>query len=210
MFDNSQPSPADDIYALGLIACELIGQKHPYGGLSSLEADKRKLKATLPKAAGWLVNRVLKGAIERDAGKRISSIDDFVARLDFATQGYKKRVMAMLVASVIAIANLYYWTSIDSDIPDLSKLPVAEQQKFHALIKEANNALDVGDVNGALFYLDDAFAIHPHNPEIESMSGRVLDFVKTASSDESGHVDTTVLNEHLALLKVHPVFERFK
>jgi len=210
MFTNAQPTPGDDIYALGIIACELLGGRHPYGKASAKTASEKKLAAVVPKGIGLLLRGTLKKATELEAKDRLSSVESFVARLDFATRGYRRLLMACVAAGLILAANIYYWTRIDQDIPDLSTLPDGERGRFYSLIKEANEALDVGDINGALFYLDDAFAIHAKNNEVRATSDRVIDQINAASRDENGNLNSKSLEESLQHLKVHPAFEHLK
>ncbi len=53
MFERQDPHPADDVYAIGLIAYEVLTGEHPYGRKKSIDARKEGLKPK--KSKGFLL-----------------------------------------------------------------------------------------------------------------------------------------------------------
>lgn len=203
MFAQALPSPGDDLYALGVIACELLGGEHPYQRTPSADALARKLIPTLPARTGWLLRRLLRDSVKLDARKRTPSAATFMARLDFALQGYRRALLVTGLVLAIALGNVYYWTTNGPSAPQLTDLPAEAQARFHTLIGEATLALDAGDINGALFYLDDAATIHATNDALHTATNRIREQIKAASVDASGNLDSALYEARLQELKVH-------
>ena len=202
MFQGAQPDPRDDIYALGIIACRLLGGEHPYRGKSAYDVSTAPMSPVLPQV-GRLLRSLLKKSVALRAPERVANIETFIKRFDFAAGGYKKVVAAGVVVIAVAVGNIVYWSFFNESYPALSSLPVEQQQKFHHLVDEANGALAVGDINGALFYLDDAYAIQKKDKDIDRLSARILSAVKQSTSG----ADADTQRQAFDALRQHPVFE---
>lgn len=201
MFEGARPDPRDDIYALGIIACELLGSGHPYRGKTAQQLKTEPIAPVLPNT-GRLLRRLLQTSVAVHATDRLASVELFIKRFDFANSGYKKAIAAAVVAVSLAIGNLIYWYYFADNYPALSTLPLAQQQQFHHSIDEANGALAAGDINGALFYLDDAYAIHKKDKAIETLTQRILHTV-----EQSADANSDARQQLFDTLKEHPVFK---
>ena len=202
MFEGAQPDARDDIYALGIIACELLGGGHPYRGKTAQQLHATPMRPLLPNS-GRLLRRLLQSSVMLRAAKRPASIEVFIKRFDFADSGYKKALAALVVVGAVALGNLIYWQYFSDHYPPLSSLPAAQQQQFHHFVDEATTALGAGDINGALFYLDDAYAIHKKDQAIRTLSQHILDTVH----HNALNLDANAQQQVLATLKEHPIFK---
>lgn len=205
MFEGAEPDPRDDIYALGIIACRLLGGEHPYGGRSAQDVNAAPRAPVLP-PVGRLLRRLLRDSVKLRAADRPASADVFIKRFDFANGGYRKVVAAAVVVVALALGNLVYWQFFATSYPALSTLPPAQQQKFHHFIGEADQALAAGDINGALFYLDDAYAIEKRDKDITSLRNRILHAVKQSTQN----ADADAKRQMYEALRQHPVFKTLK
>jgi serine/threonine protein kinase len=81
MIDSMEPTPKDDIYALGCVAHELLTRKHPYSRMSADKAKEEKL--VVKKDSNLTVSeyRAILHAIELDKDKRVNSVNSFLRAL---------------------------------------------------------------------------------------------------------------------------------
>lgn len=194
MINHLAPDPKDDIYALGIIACELLTGTHPYQREMATDAVQQNLKPDIP-GVGRMLRAVLESAVTHDLAKRVESCDAFIRKLDFATRGYKKWLAGGVLAICLIISNLVYLNIAKEPELSLSDLSVTQQQEFAGFMAEASTAMRFGDVNGALFYMDKAYAIHSSNSEISDFVEQVIAKVEAniaAQSVESQEVQAII------------------
>ncbi|MCV6621183.1 MAG: serine/threonine protein kinase [Cellvibrionaceae bacterium] len=175
MFEGSDPHPSDDVYALGLIAYELMQGAHPFGRRSALEAEKESLSAKKLKNLKGYQWQAISKALQFKRAERFEDAISFqkkfsgagllVKRLSFA-------MAAMLAGFAVYIA--FFQPEAGPDIP-FDELPPAQQQSVLAKLEEGRQAMQFGDVNGALFYFDAAYQEHPRNKEAVLELQKVVD-----------------------------------
>lgn len=70
LLDGKPPDPRDDVYSLGILACELLTGTHPFGKLAADEARRQKLSPKAPSGLSHAQWRALRAALSFDAEKR--------------------------------------------------------------------------------------------------------------------------------------------
>ena len=173
MFQNKDPDPRDDIYALGLIAGELLGGGHPYPGKRATQARDGKLKPVFNKSLGTLYKKAITKAVALHREDRTQSASQFLSSLNWAEKGARRVFIAMVVVLLLAIGNAFLIESVDTRVP-LSDLPAVDQQTVLENIGEADTALTFQDYNGALIYLERVYELHPSNEDVEDRSQQIL------------------------------------
>src|SRR5690606_19900936 len=83
MIEHLQPHPSDDIYALGIIACEVLGGLHPYNGKDAKHAQENHMVPVLPKTRNLLLQRFLKQSVALERKNRIDAAQVFIKKLHF-------------------------------------------------------------------------------------------------------------------------------
>ena len=187
MFQNLTPDPRDDIYALGIIANQLLTGEHPYGGKTAVDVLEGNLKPTLDKNLGTLYKKLITKAIALNREDRTKSATKFLSSLSWAEKGPRRLLVASIVIIALAVANGFVIDAVDDQIP-LSALPEADQQQVLSNIAEADTALKFRDYNGALVYLDLAYQLHPGDDDVEERGDQILDVFKSQLKDKS--IDT--------------------
>lgn len=127
MFENRDPDPRDDIYALACVSYELLAGKHPFGKLSAQKALEVNLQ---PSAIPGLKRRQWKAMIHALALKRADRTASIAQFLDeIAPKSPSPDILgAAAIAALIAIAGGYaYFSLATEDTPTAtgSELPVA-------------------------------------------------------------------------------------
>ena len=173
MFEHDDPDPRDDIYALGIIAGQLLGGGHPYRGKTAVQAHAGGLKPVYDKSLGRLYKKAITKAVALNRDDRTQSARQFLSSLSWAEKGARRVIVGIMVVVLLAIGNGFLIESVDTTVP-LSDLPAADQQAVQQNIAEADTALKFQDYNGALIYLERVYELHPSNDDVEDRSQQIL------------------------------------
>ena len=178
MFEHKAPDPRDDIYALGLIAGELLCGHHPYKGEYATTVFDKKLKPQINKSVGYLHKQLIirSAAIHKD--QRIQTASKFLSRLNWAQKAPQRVALFTFLIIVLIIGNSLLIQSVDDDIP-LSSLPLTTQTAILKNIEEADTALTFRDYNGALLHLEKAYNLHPSNNDVEDRVNQIISILET-------------------------------
>lgn len=117
MFENRDPDPRDDIYALACVSYELLAGKHPFGKLSAQKALEIKLQ---PPAIPGLKRRQWKAMTHALALKREDRTASIAQFLDeIAPKSPRPNILGgAAVAALIAIVGGYaYFSPTTGDTP---------------------------------------------------------------------------------------------
>jgi serine/threonine protein kinase len=188
MFENDDPDPRDDIYALGIIAGELLGGGHPYLGKKATQAHAGNLKPEFDKSLGVLYKKAITKAVALKRADRTQSASQFLSSLNWAEKGARRLMAGIVVAVLLVIGNAFLIESVDTRVP-LTDLPAADQQSVMENIAEADTALKFQDYNGALIYLERVYELHPSNEDVEDRSHKILSVFQEQLENRKGDAD---------------------
>ena len=169
MFDGADPHPADDVYALAIVAYQLLSGRHPFNNVPAPEARREQLEPEPLKGLKRREWRALKNGLAFDRSHRTQHASEFLRRFE----GGSKLMLALGAVVILAAAFAAYisYVQIEEDrriAPDIPFVELSQptQQDIARLLEEGDLLHGFGDVGSALSLYREAYQLHPRNVEV--------------------------------------------
>ena len=202
---NTEPHPADDVYALGLIGWWLFTGEHAYGGTPADEALAQSLvPAGSAKAWRERERRALARALRLTREARQRDAGEFLALFQGTAQ--RNRLLAGLALLLVMVSGGWVYQSLAPMEPEVafSDLPAAVQQDFTANLEQGYAHLEISDIDGALRFFDAAWLLHPWNPDAVDALDALVDQVAVLFADARSPDMAALLQPSLDAMRSNP------
>jgi serine/threonine protein kinase len=162
--------PADDVFALGLVAYEIIGGDHPYQREPADVARKEGLRPQRLMQLRGYEWRAVSRALELERARRWQNAALF--RKAFAGTARLQKVLLAAMALLVPLTGILgfrYYVASGPAVP-FDQLPAGVQSDILKSLANGNEALDYvrrthdfGPLDDAAVAFDHAYALHPRN-----------------------------------------------
>lgn len=169
MFEGREPHPADDVYALAIVAYQLLSGRHPFDSVPAPQARQQGLEPRPIKGLRRREWRALRRGLAFDRAARSQHAAQFLADLEGPSR-VRQLAAAAIVLGVVFAAYVGYvqFQELARAAPDIpfEQLPADVQAEITRLLDEGATFMQFGDHGSALMLYREAYQLHPRNKAV--------------------------------------------
>jgi serine/threonine protein kinase len=200
MFEGQEPHPADDVFALAIVAYQLLSGKHPFDFVPAPQARQRGMQPAPIKGLKRREWRALQRGLAFERSARSAHAAEFLKDLEGSPQ--LRVVAAVVVTLALATTGYVAYDRIEASIAAapavaFADLPADTRVQFSQLVQDGDKFAEFGDVAGALDLFVRAYHLHPRNPDAIARIESLFERIVSIGLRDSDTQDLVTLNENL-------------
>jgi hypothetical protein len=186
MFEGKEPHPADDVYALAIVAYQLLSGRHPFDNVPSPQARQQGLEPRPIKGLKRREWRALRRGLAFEREERSKHAAEFLADLEGPSRvkmlASAAALLGLLFVAYVVVVQIRERERALPDIP-FEQLAVEDQARITRALEEGAMFVRFGDEGSALMLYREAYEIHPRNPEVViALEGLFVDLAARAAA----------------------------
>jgi len=169
MFEGKAPHPADDVYALAIVAYQLLSGRHPFDNTPAPEARQQGLEPKPIKGLKRREWRAIRRGLAFDRNDRSQHAAAFLADMEGPSR--VRMIASISVALGVVFAAYVGYVQFQEraraapDIP-FEQLAREDQQRIIEMLEEGAMFVRFGDEGSALMLYREAYGLHPRNSAV--------------------------------------------
>ncbi|MFL0811179.1 MAG: serine/threonine protein kinase [Agarilytica sp.] len=203
------PHPSDDIYALGIIACELLGDTHPFDRKDAKKVIEEHLSPKLPDLKNPFLKKVIAQSLSLQRDTRIEDANAFLKRFNSAAATPRRLASICIVGVLLIFLNFFLLNYYSNDEVPFGELDQVQQNQFHQLIKEGNTALKFQDLQEAVVKFNAAYLIHASHNDIKNARKTIVQIFRD-NIESSATEQRKFFQQQIEELKQYPAFSEYE
>lgn len=200
MFEGKDPHPADDVYALAIVAYQLLSGRHPFDNLPAPQARNQNLEPAPIRGLKRREWRAIRHGLAFDREHRSQHAAEFLRELEGGSRLKLVAGIAVLIGVVFAgyVGYVQFQESARA-APDIAfeRLPGETQDEINRLIGEAQTFRRFGDAGSALALYREAYDLHPRNKRVVAELEDLLTALTGRAVEGGDRADLMRLRENL-------------
>jgi hypothetical protein len=203
MFEGKDPHPADDVYALAIVAYQLLSGRHPFDSVPAPQARNLGVEPKPIKGIKRREWRAIRRGLAFDRASRSQHASEFLRDLE---GGSRLKVVAgiavalgLLFAAYVGYVQVQESARAAPDVP-FERLPADTQARIDQLIDESGTFRRFGDAGSALSLLREAYALHPRNPRVVAGLEALLTELAEQAAQRGDGAELQRLQQNLAVV----------